>query len=329
MTPPHHVRRPRWQRAFTLVELLVVIGIISVLIGLLLPALVWAREQANATKCLSNVRQLAMASMMFAQDHQGCVPTASDDTWAKLNDPYKVKFLYRNSGATGGSVFDWASSLVSYLGARFSDGNSFMNAPGAQTKAFVCPSDSAQDGTPTAGYALFNNVLPPANDPPGYFPISYGINADITCLSDAGGTGRFGLSDSVSVAGGPQVGGNPPQPLNCRLSRVFMPAQVLLFADCGVRPHTGYNPLDYCDALYYTTNYDSGGSMPPGSSLSTLQATTYCSWLVGRIPIKQSNQPARHSNSRINVAFCDGHAEAVLPSGFDRVRIAPYAPVSK
>jgi prepilin-type N-terminal cleavage/methylation domain-containing protein/prepilin-type processing-associated H-X9-DG protein len=58
-------------RAFTLVELLVVISVIAILTGLLLPALGNARLAARSAVCLSNIRQLQIASLMHAEDNQG------------------------------------------------------------------------------------------------------------------------------------------------------------------------------------------------------------------------------------------------------------------
>lgn len=63
------------KHGFTLVELLVVIGIIAVLISILLPALSKARQSAVNVACLSNLRQQGLAMQFFAQEHQGAVPT--------------------------------------------------------------------------------------------------------------------------------------------------------------------------------------------------------------------------------------------------------------
>jgi prepilin-type N-terminal cleavage/methylation domain-containing protein len=67
-------RRGEQRLGFTLVELLVVIGIIAVLVAMLLPALQRARKQAVRTQCLSNLRQVLLATLNYASENKGWYP---------------------------------------------------------------------------------------------------------------------------------------------------------------------------------------------------------------------------------------------------------------
>ncbi|MCX7599849.1 MAG: DUF1559 domain-containing protein [Armatimonadetes bacterium] len=89
--------RPRV--GFTLIELLVVIAIIAILAAILFPVFARAREKARQTSCLSNVKQIALAMMMYAQDYDECYMVVDHvigyDWWMPLQAYVKNSQIFR------------------------------------------------------------------------------------------------------------------------------------------------------------------------------------------------------------------------------------------
>lgn len=77
----------RWTHGFTLIELLVVIAIIAILAAILFPVFARARESAVRTSCLSNLKQLGNAVLMYAQDYEERVPATINPVRGELNEP--------------------------------------------------------------------------------------------------------------------------------------------------------------------------------------------------------------------------------------------------
>lgn len=120
--------RVRLSRGFTLIEPLVVIAITSILAAILLPTFMQAMEKARQVVCASNLRQLAMAISMYAEDYGGLLPyvgyldTASQWQgngwlWAELIQPYVMNEGVFSCPTTRGAVSYGMNGLVSGAGS--------------------------------------------------------------------------------------------------------------------------------------------------------------------------------------------------------------------
>lgn len=206
----------RSSRAFTLVELLVVITIIALLAAMLLPAMAKAKEKSRATQCISNLRQWGLAFRMYADDNDDCLPRRGQG----------VQRLFQIERPD-----DWFNALPPYLGLEpFQQLVVTSNRPAAKTQSvFICPT---------------------ANDPGETYFLPYGMNMNL-CPRNLPSPTRFSeVSQPSSVvaladAPGPYASTFPsaraysPMPRhNSRVNLLFLDGQVQAFSGsyvgCGV-----------------------------------------------------------------------------------------------
>ncbi|MEA2710335.1 MAG: hypothetical protein QOF78_2936 [Phycisphaerales bacterium] len=143
------------RRAFTLVELLVVIGIIAILIGILLPSLSKARAAANRTACMATQRQFGSAVYMFVQEHKGYLPKAWFNSAPRVRDVAEATnyATLKDSWGLRDPAYGWDLLLLPYM----KDGK----------KVFLCASDNSDVMRPGA------DGLPGTSDD---IPASYRLN---------------------------------------------------------------------------------------------------------------------------------------------------------
>ncbi len=146
---------PARQQAFTLVELLVVMGIIAVLVGLLLPSLRNARFAAERILCSSNMRQLGLAIQMYATNNRGYFPRPAGNGLQTPED-----WLYWQDNRPPSQPLA-ASPLLKYLGTE-----------AASRRLLMCPGDDGSGRLRQNGGAS-----PGSQGNGGPYPFSYSLNA--------------------------------------------------------------------------------------------------------------------------------------------------------
>jgi prepilin-type N-terminal cleavage/methylation domain-containing protein/prepilin-type processing-associated H-X9-DG protein len=318
------MRPAKGRSAFTLVELLVVMGIIGILVGLLLPAISGARRQARLVQCSSNLRTLAGACLMHAQEHRGFLPLAGtivaaypagmNDFPSGIGDPFRRRYVYASSpGAqTSVSVVPLPAALAPYLGVHnlpYDDWNQLdqaLNAKDGVWRRFMCPDTDALEKatfTATNGQTAVADQGTMMYLKSGPIPISawstntdYGLNEGI-----------FGYHYDATYDHN-RFGGNA--------SKIHHASEVALFTDAQRRktPATDFQPDGW---ICWTPSIDGKGPATLGDA-----------WISdGRVLDHDNFDLHRHFRNvaRMNVAYVDGHVQtlSLQKENLDKVFLIP------
>jgi len=195
-------------KGFTLVELLVVIGIIAVLIAILLPALGKARTQANSTKCMSNLRQIGLAHNMYLNDYKGVI----------------VQPVQYDANYNPTSVF-WHQRLSEYMNRRSDRGSTLANSQISQVLR-GCPEFELaynSNGTPSTdkiGYGMSRRLRTPESRTRYHNPVVPGV---------ANSPG--GISGPASASEENPTDGTVYYPPPWKITQIKKPTSRILFGD--------------------------------------------------------------------------------------------------
>ncbi|MES2465322.1 MAG: DUF1559 domain-containing protein [Armatimonadota bacterium] len=156
-----------YRRAFTLIELLVVIAIIAILAAILFPVFAQAREKARQTACLSNLKQMGNAVMMYAQDNDEILPATG---W---QGPCTNPQTMATNDTFFSGVFAFPLAIQPYV---------------KNYGVLVCPSDSEQGGFQKGGSNCYEQQLLQMKVPGAYVGMkdTAGGLRDVLPLSYAG-----------------------------------------------------------------------------------------------------------------------------------------------